>query len=475
MAWSWGGAATGATKGVSALVDLLQQDEAKKRQDAIDEENRKQRALTNARGALADKLTATEHLGALNDQGGFATDTTQTPVSRTPGLAAMPTIGNVPRGTSENATKATTTRRPLALADLLSPDANIGVDPTQSKAAIQQRAQGAALTRFTQTHSDADKAAALAAGVPPAQLDEIAAKPVAAPPAPKLPGGFEPTDEGRKLSTLYQGGVAHATHVAEPETWHDEPMQVPQPDGTMKTVQGQRSSHGAWKPIPGQGGAGGAGAMSGQTMQTLGRMGTSFNDLSQSIDQMEKMEADPAFRAKLTSLNKAAMAGAETHPNMEAHGLGGFVSNMGGQFLAGKAQEHLDPQLNTYLNLRQRVGTAFTELLPRPNQALLQLEKGMSGIDVGWNDQLMAGVQARRRGGLDVLKNILAQQGMLDENGRVSGKKNTPGAGGRSGNPPAPTVTAPANPATWIKANPQQADESDAAYKARYHKATGQQ
>lgn len=163
--------------------------------------------------------------------------------------------------------------------------------------------------------------------------------------------------------------------------------------------------------------------MSGQTMQTMGRMGTSFNDLKQSIDQMEKMENDPAFRQKLTSMSKAGMAGAEAHPNADAHGLGGFLSNVGGQYLAGKAQENLDPDLNTYLNLKQRVGTAFTELLPRPNQQLLQIEKGLSGIDVGWNPQLLSGVQGRRRGGLDVLQNILSAQGMVDEQGNITGKK----------------------------------------------------
>lgn len=175
-------------------------------------------------------------------------------------------------------------------------------------------------------------------------------------------------------------------------------------------------------PLGGKAGGGGNGlngALSGITMQTMGRMGTSYNDLAQTIAEMEKMENDPAFRAKLTAWNKSKMAGAEAHPNADAHGIGGVAGNMLGQFAAGKAQESLDPELNTYLNLKQRVGTAFTELLPRPNQQLLQIEKGLSGIDVGWNPQLMAGIQARRKGGLEVLKNILGQQGMLDESGNI--------------------------------------------------------
>lgn len=189
-----------------------------------------------------------------------------------------------------------------------------------------------------------------------------------------------------------------------------------------------------------QAGAGsGGGALSGLTMQTMARMGTSFNDLSQAVDQMDRMENDPAFRAKLTAYNKALMAGAEAQPNAEAHGLGGMLSNMAGQLASGKAQQSLDPDLNTYLNLKQRVGTAFTELLPRPNQQLLQIEKGLSGIDVGWNPELLKGIQARRQGGLNVLKNILSHQGMLDENGQVSG---TP-TGGRGGGGGAPRQSAP--------------------------------
>jgi hypothetical protein len=168
-------------------------------------------------------------------------------------------------------------------------------------------------------------------------------------------------------------------------------------------------------------------ALSGITMQTMGRMGTSYNDLKQTIDEMEKMENDPKFRSKLSAYSKSLMAGAETHPNADAHGAGGFASNMLGQYASGLAQKSLDPDLNTYLNLKQRVGTAFTELLPRPNQQLLQIEKGLSGIDVGWNPQLMTGIQARRRGGLDVLANILSQQGMLDESGNVTGTHNPGG------------------------------------------------
>ena len=239
-----------------------------------------------------------------------------------------------------------------------------------------------------------------------AQGDPIPAgfKPYAPPQAPQIMQGTDPT-----------GGPAF--------------FRVPKFGGPAEPVSGMT-------PNPTGGGASG---LSGLTMQTMARMGTSFNDLSQAVDQMDRMENDPAFRAKLTAYNKALMAGAEAQPNAEAHGIGGMLSNMAGQLASGKAQQSLDPDLNTYLNLKQRVGTAFTELLPRPNQQLLQIEKGLSGIDVGWNPELLKGIQARRQGGLNVLRNILSHQGMLDENGQVSG---TP-TGGRGGGGGAPRQSAP--------------------------------
>ena len=215
--------------------------------------------------------------------------------------------------------------------------------------------------------------------------------------------------------------------------------------------------------------AGGAGGLSGITMQTMARMGTSYNDLTQAVDQMDRMENDPAFRAKLTTYNKALMAGAETQPNAEAKGLGGLVSNMAGQYAAGHAQQALDPDLNTYLNLRQRVGTAFTELLPRPNQQLLQIEKGLSGIDVGWNPELLKGIQTRRQGGLTVLKNILSKQGMIDAQGNlVAGDVPAGNQGGRGGRGGGGAPTPKLSSAAWAAANPPKPGESRDAYHARY-------
>lgn len=183
----------------------------------------------------------------------------------------------------------------------------------------------------------------------------------------------------------------------------------------------------------------GAAATSGQTMQTMARMGTSYNDLKQAVDQMDKYENTPGNLAKQTVGKQMLGSASEMHPSQDSHGLTSGISNALASGISAAAQQKLgadDPEYRTYLNNKQRVATAFTELLPRPNQQLLQLEKGLSGADIGWNPQLMANIQARRRGGLDVLKNILNESGMLDANGNVTGKKSS---GGRGGQSPIPT------------------------------------
>jgi len=242
--------------------------------------------------------------------------------------------------------------------------------------------------------------------------------------------------------------VTEATHAAE----RDYDNAHPAPDKPIISIQAPTDPskpaqvvavdprdplHPRVADVPGvtKGGVAGAGSPSGLTMQTMARMGTSYNDLAQSIAQMEKFENDPAFRAKLTASNKALMAAAEAQPNAEAHGITGVLGNAVGQLASGAAQGHLDPELNTYLNLRQRVGTAFTELLPRPNQQLLQIEKGLSGIDVGWNPLLLTGIQGRRRGGLEVLRNILSKQGLVDAQGNVTGAPGAQSDPGDSGDP----------------------------------------
>lgn len=166
-------------------------------------------------------------------------------------------------------------------------------------------------------------------------------------------------------------------------------------------------------PIPGvqAKGAGGAGGQSGIMLQTLGRMGMSMNDLASAIKQMDAYENNPNNLAKLTPFKQAIGAASEATPNQEAKGFTGVLNNSAGAFTAARAQKYLaqnDPAYKTYLFNKQRVATAFTELLPRPNQQLLHIEKGLSGIDVGWNPDLIGDVQTRRTNGYNMLKDILS-------------------------------------------------------------------
>jgi hypothetical protein len=137
---------------------------------------------------------------------------------------------------------------------------------------------------------------------------------------------------------------------------------------------------------------------------TMNRLGLSEGDISSAINEMEAFENDPTKRAKLTAYQQALAATANTHQSNE--GKGGVldvVSKGAGSLVSGMAQKAVDPDIRTYLRNSQIVGTAATEILPRPNQALLGIESGLSGIDVGWNPQLLAGVQDRRRRMRDML------------------------------------------------------------------------
>lgn len=158
--------------------------------------------------------------------------------------------------------------------------------------------------------------------------------------------------------------------------------------------------------------AGGAGGLSGQTMMAQARMAMSVADLKQSIQQMDDFENDPKNLAKLTPAQQAEGVAATTPPNMESHGIGGMLGNVASTYAAGQAASDLaqnNPEFSKYLQNRQRVATALTEVLPRPNQQLLQIEKGLSGVDAGWTPATIQNVQARRRAALDAYGAVLNQ------------------------------------------------------------------
>jgi len=70
----------------------------------------------------------------------------------------------------------------------------------------------------------------------------------------------------------------------------------------------------------------------------------------------------------------------------------------------------------------------LTELLPRPNQQMLGIEKGLSAVDVGGNPGNISNVQSRRRGALQMLQGIM-------QHGGIPGVT-APNAGTGAGTPP---------------------------------------
>ena len=76
------------------------------------------------------------------------------------------------------------------------------------------------------------------------------------------------------------------------------------------------------------------------------------------------------------------------------------------------------------------------------------MEKGISGTDAGWTPDIIASVQDRRRGGLNIIKGILSGQGYIGPTGEFM-----PASGGGGAAAPAPktTPTVPTVPGAGTK------------------------
>lgn len=162
---------------------------------------------------------------------------------------------------------------------------------------------------------------------------------------------------------------------------------------------------------------------------SMNRLGLAENDISSAIEAMERDENDPAFREELTAVTQALAAAAQTTPDPHPHGVTGAVNNIGGTLIAGQAQKIMQehPRVATYMRNKRIVGTAATEILPRPNQQLLAIEQGLSGIDVSWNPELIKDVQHRRRMMRDMLHESLQSTPLAGKTGSRTATKGQPG------------------------------------------------
>lgn len=175
----------------------------------------------------------------------------------------------------------------------------------------------------------------------------------------------------------------------------------------------------------------GPGSLSGLAMQQAARMGMSSNDIQQAIQQMERFESNPDNIKKIGVLKATEGAVSQTPTMGKSGGAMGAINNAAGTALTMGARKHLassDPEYQRYLNNAQRVALAFTEILPRPNQELLHMERGLSGQDIGWNPGMLQDIQTRRRTGLEMLQQVLAKSPM--GTGATTSPKGSSGTGG---------------------------------------------
>ncbi len=230
-------------------------------------------------------------------------------------------------------------------------------------------------------------------------------------------GVFEPVDAATGLSIRTGKPVKDYVAPTKPET-----VEVAHPDGS-KTLETK---------APGMQTAPATEAKQTPALMiaTMNRLGLSEGDISAAIEQMDKAENDPEFRKQLTVWNKMKSAAATTKQDEHATGATGVINNMLGAGVSGAAQQSLRdfPALSTYLRNKEVVGTAATEILPRPNQQLLQIEKGLSGIDINWNPDLITDVQSRRHRMRDMLHASLQATPL---GAATTGKK----LGGNAGSP----------------------------------------
>lgn len=100
----------------------------------------------------------------------------------------------------------------------------------------------------------------------------------------------------------------------------------------------------------------------------------------------------------ITPAMMAASAAANVQPNPEAHGLTGILNNAGGSVVAGmsnKALAKTDPTYQRYINLLNSMSLAMTEVLPRPTQQILGIEKGINTVKAGDPPERIADIQHR--------------------------------------------------------------------------------
>lgn len=157
-----------------------------------------------------------------------------------------------------------------------------------------------------------------------------------------------------------------------------------------------------WLPVSKTAGTGAPNALA---MGALSRVQQVSDALDQYDPVMRKME-DPKSPQNITQvgpLQTGASAAALTRPSVEAHGAGGLLGNIvaGAGSWAGQKVLSGDPLGQAYQNYQRggtAIGVGMAEMNPRPNNALIGVEKDLAMANYGdYNKQLTDLTQLRRQ------------------------------------------------------------------------------
>lgn len=147
-----------------------------------------------------------------------------------------------------------------------------------------------------------------------------------------------------------------------------------------------------------KGGAGG-GERSGMAAAFLGRLQIGKADFDNAMqfvkDYHDRLKTG---KAEITPWMMSKASAANTTPSTEQHGAFGAASNALGGYISGWANKSLmsnQADYARYVNLLNAISTAVTEVMPRPNQALLGIEKGISTAKAGDTSERIDDIQHR--------------------------------------------------------------------------------
>lgn len=103
-------------------------------------------------------------------------------------------------------------------------------------------------------------------------------------------------------------------------------------------------------------------------------------------------------KQEITPWMMGKASASQTMPNPESHSVFAPLSNLAIGYASGKANKSLaekNADYQRYINLITAISTAVTEVMPRPNQALLGIEKGLSMAKSGDTPERIDDIQHR--------------------------------------------------------------------------------